>query len=58
MNERVGYTSISLKGIIEKVDALSKETGIENRSEVIRMILKRYFDLKENGFDILKKEMK
>jgi hypothetical protein len=54
MNDRVGYTSISLKSLLPLVDVLTVEIGDENRSATIRRIVKRYFDLKDLGIDILK----
>ena len=58
MSERTGYTSISLKGLLVEVDSLSEEMGLDNRSETIRMILKRYFDLKKLKIDILRPDEK
>ena len=52
-DKRVGFTTIYLKDWMAKVDKLSMDLGIENRSETIRMILKKYFDLKDNGIDLL-----
>ena len=54
MKDRVGYTSISLKTLLPKIDELSEEIGDENRSGTIRRVMKRYFDLKDLGIDILK----
>jgi metal-responsive CopG/Arc/MetJ family transcriptional regulator len=54
MNDRVGYTSISLKSLLPLVDVLTVEIGDENRSATIRRIVKRYIDLKDLGIDILK----
>lgn len=54
MTERIGYTSISLNEQMANIDKLTEEQGIYNRSQTIRMILKRYFDLKDKGIDILK----
>ena len=56
MNGRQGYTSISLKTLLPKIDELSEEIGDENRSGTIRRVMKRYFDLKDLGIDILKAE--
>jgi len=58
MSERTGYTSISLKGLLVEVDTLSEEMGLDNRSETIRVILKRYFDLKKLKIDILRPDEK
>ena len=58
MSERTGYTSISLKGLLAEVDTLSEEMGLDNRSETIRVILKRYFDLKKLKIDILRPDEK
>ena len=58
MSERTGYTSISLKGLLVEVDTLSEEMGLDNRSETIRVILKRYFDLKKLNIDILRPDEK
>jgi len=58
MSERTGYTSISLKGLLVEVDSLSEEMGLDNRSETIRVILKRYFDLKKLKIDILRPDEK
>ena len=48
-----GYTSISLGNELERVDKHGLEMGL-NRSATIRMVLKRYYDLKDRNIDILK----
>lgn len=52
-NER-GYVSVTLKELLPRVDELSKDMGNDNRSGTIRIIVKKYFDLKDAGLDILK----
>jgi metal-responsive CopG/Arc/MetJ family transcriptional regulator len=52
-----GYTSITLGELLEKVDELTKQMGNDNRSGTIRMIVKKYFDLKERDIDLLHLEI-
>ena len=52
-----GYTSVTLGDILEKVDKQSADTGMNNRSLVIRLILKKYYELKDKKVDILKMDV-
>ena len=49
-----GYTSVILGDLLEKVDKQSADTGMDNRSLLIRLILQEYYKLKEKGVDLLK----
>lgn len=51
-----GYTSVTLGELLERVDQQSADSGINNRSLMIRLILQEYYTLKEKGVDILKME--
>jgi len=56
-NKRKGYTSISLgEENLAKVDKQSDELGGVPRSMLIRMIITKYYELKDKKCDILKKE--
>lgn len=52
-----GYASVTLGDVLPKVDKQAKDMGLNNRSLMIRMILKKYYDLKEKGMDLLKYEV-
>lgn len=52
--DKKGYCSVTLKEQLERVDDHTREIGMDNRSGLIRMIVKKYYDLKEKGVDILK----
>ena len=57
-NRRKGYTSVSLGGkLIKKIDDQGDKSGGINRSLMMRLILERYYNLKEKGVDILKKDV-
>lgn len=50
-----GYTTVTLgKELLDKVDKHASKSVINNRSMTIRMILQQYYELKDNGVDILK----
>ena len=54
-NRRKGYTSVSLgEELMNKIDTQGKKSGGINRSLMIRLILEKYYELKENGIDTLK----
>ena len=58
-NKKKGYTSISLgEETLKKVDEQSVELGGVPRSMLIRMVMTKYYELKEKKCDILKKEIK
>ena len=58
-HKKKGYTSISLgEETLKKVDEQSVELGGVPRSMLIRMVMTKYYELKEKKCDILKKEIK
>jgi metal-responsive CopG/Arc/MetJ family transcriptional regulator len=53
-----GYTSVTLGDeLFKTIDKHSADTGMDNRSLMIRLILQQYYKLKENGVDILKRDV-
>ena len=57
-NRRKGYTSVSLgEELMNKIDTQGKKSGGINRSLMIRLILEKYYELKDKGVDTLKVEV-
>ena len=53
-----GYTSVTLGDeLLGKIDKHSAASGMNNRSLVIRLVMESYYNLKEKGVDILKKDV-
>lgn len=49
-----GYVSVTLGNeLLEKVQKHSIESGFNNKSLIIRRIINRYYNMKDNGIDIL-----
>jgi len=55
-DNKSGYASVTLGDMLARVDEHTIENADDNRSLTIRRVLKEYYNLKDKGVDILKRD--